>query len=850
MASTAIPQLLQPPNRSISEQRALCFINSTLKTISQHDHVLETAVEDTRRKTVELRARLQASQNAVDECVRNTLSLTRRHIATAQELSLTRHALTDELTSLSSELVSSLNNETQSKPTLLEELESLHRSLKELESVRGYISIIEHALRLSEAAVDEVRGTLSSSEGQTFSFSCLKQYRLLQSFVITVSSRCVEVENPPQIQPFSSTTYGEQPLKFVSFLFKVRDRTWSDIKHVLTSALLAAAERMGWPQPIEYSSVPPQDRALFELKFLDLIRLQDVGDEVHASDPQWKKDGIYAIQALASPIALRFKFHFDGKKDTNRIDKPEWYFTHIINVTHTHRHFLETSIQSLLLKTQHKHINAFREFTLHLLPSISRKLRHTIPQLLQYPSILAHTIYQALAFDASLREQGFALEGTTAIFTKTRDLDRKDELWGGVSEQILGNKEWFEAWLEGERKFTENQYNNIISSPNAWQFTDDMDGTDVTDTETNSRTTISARRVKALIEQITDRYQPLPRFAARTRFLISIQIPILESYHSRISSSLDAFETLSSSFVRAVPGALAGQIGHGTDTRSLTSGVEGVGRLVKAGISAHYMAGEMERWGDDIFFLELWSEINARAALRVRAEAHPLLPDPSEKANSSTLQDVEAIAKGTIFQELVTQYRNLGERAEDMVVRHVCSEIESAARIYFSSQWDESDTLPDEKGVSMPSTLVAPISLLSQHLVFLMRSLPSSLATTLYRRIASTLAAIILQQRVQQRSTGRLSLAKAKQIGEECLLWIQACRSIGHPMRRIEGPWARLLDAIKILILDEEEFRITVDHIFSAGADDLEKLQEELGVTELDLGDLIDIVRLREDCWR
>lgn len=99
-------------------------------------------------------------------------------------------------------------------------------------------------------------------------------------------------------------------------------------------------------------------------------------------------------------------------------------------------------------------------------------------------------------------------------------------------------------------------------------------------------------------------------------------------------------------------------------------------------MSAHYIAVEMERWGEDLFFLELWSEINARAALRTRTDAHPLLPGAPEVA--SALQDVDAASKGTIFQELVTQYRSLAERAEDMIVRHVCSEVDFASKAYFS----------------------------------------------------------------------------------------------------------------------------------------------------------------------
>ena len=33
------------------------------------------------------------------------------------------------------------------------------------------------------------------------------------------------------------------------------------------------------------------------------------------------RDGLYPIQALVQPIALRFKYHFEGTRQTNRLDK-------------------------------------------------------------------------------------------------------------------------------------------------------------------------------------------------------------------------------------------------------------------------------------------------------------------------------------------------------------------------------------------------------------------------------------------------------------------------------------------------------------------------------------------------
>lgn len=97
-------------------------------------------------------------------------------------------------------------------------------------------------------------------------------------------------------------------------------------------------------------------------------------------------------------------------------------------------------------------------------------------------------------------------------------------------------------------------------------------------------------------------------------FLVTIQLPLLEMYQSRISSSLDAFETLSSAFVRAVPGALGRDPSRGggeNSTKRLTSGVEGVQRLCKALISAKYVLNAMEAWGEDLVRLRAFFRVHS-----------------------------------------------------------------------------------------------------------------------------------------------------------------------------------------------------------------------------------------------
>lgn len=87
-----------------------------------------------------------------------------------------------------------------------------------------------------------------------------------------------------------------------------------------------------------------------------------------------------------------------------------------------------------------------------------------------------------------------------------------------------------------------------------------------------------------------------------------MQIPLLEQYSSRLTSSLDAYETLSSALVRAVPGALGVSLGMKEDHSSsvniehgrFTSGVEGVQRLCKALLSARFIETAMKVWGEDL----------------------------------------------------------------------------------------------------------------------------------------------------------------------------------------------------------------------------------------------------------
>jgi RAD50-interacting protein 1 len=157
-----------------------------------------------------------------------------------------------------------------------------------------------------------------------------------------------------------------------------------------------------------------------------------------------------------------------------------------------------------------------------------------MPSLLPHPPVLAHTIYQAISFDAALREDGFHLSGTSAQIT------RGNKEWKGVSDTVLGRSDWFNAWLHGEKQCTMlpsrskffisrcpdgrsfppffcrcyrlssiissslvalEQYHTSLTSGDPWGMVDDQGGE--SSQEHSLRPTNSARRVKALFEQVT-----------------------------------------------------------------------------------------------------------------------------------------------------------------------------------------------------------------------------------------------------------------------------------------------------------------------------------------------------------
>jgi len=72
----------------------------------------------------------------------------------------------------------------------------------------------------------------------------------------------------------------------------------------------------------------------------------------------------------------------------------------------------------------------------------------------------------------------------------------------------------------------------------------------------------------------------------------------------------------------------------------------------------------------------MWTEINQQPSLYSLADNTSLVPHPKPAEGG--------IPGNTLYDELISQYRKVVTRAEDMVIQQVCGEIETALKVHFS----------------------------------------------------------------------------------------------------------------------------------------------------------------------
>ena len=450
------------------------------------------------------------------------------------------------------------------------------------------------------------------------------------------------------------------------------------------------------------------------------------------------------LQVMVHPLDLRFRYHFNGDKPTNRLDKPEYFLTHVVDVLEAHNDFFLDHFQPILDRrsaSTETEINlaysdATTAFITALLPMVRQKCLNLLPQVAENAHLLSHFVHELMEFDATLRD-------TWGYTPTSSPLDT----WRGLTWEMLVTHGYFNAWLQGEKSFALDRYHNIISSADSGDIDYDspLPGT--------TKPTKGAIRVNDLLETVTDRYSPLSSFSQKLRFLIDIQLEIFDQYHRRLHDSLEAYLTMTSAIGRTMAGPT------GMDASTDLSGSKGLDRLCRVFGSSEYLEKKMLDWSDDVFFLELWDELQDRAIRNSgtdRPVARELSVSHIASKTSSSVVNGGSIGTGNggrdggaLFDETASAYRRLRTRSEDIITETLEGALRSSLRSYSRiSTWSSlpaSDFESADSSNSLDSTtavspeLSGPIQVLDTQLGFLAGVLSKSSLRRITRQVGLAL---------------------------------------------------------------------------------------------------------------
>ncbi|KAG5354855.1 RINT1-like protein [Yarrowia sp. B02] len=395
------------------------------------------------------------------------------------------------------------------------------------------------------------------------------------------------------------------------------------------------------------------------------------------ADPQGVP--LEAFSVLTAPYDVRLRFHFEGNKDTNQPDKPEWFYSYFLDIIDEQENFLQEYIQPLLGESDRIAVN---EFICALIPSAIRKASVLFDALRDTSTELSHLLFETVVFETALKERYF--------------YSPNKGNWVGISGAIL-TPERFDIWLNVERDFAISRFQSIIQLPDAWEI--DFDGVE----RGVTKPTKSALMVKDLLEGVTDHYRSLTSVAYRLKFLISIQTTILDLYHEQLHEQNLLLESNISLLSRALVGAA---------DKQKTGGSEGIWRVCRIFGSAKFIIETLQVWGEDVFFLELWRDITS---LNNSSRKEGGIDDDALQTSATLPTDDRD--EGTLFDDTIKGYTSLQDRVYHTAKAFLEKRMQDGMKDYFKlNDWSKNIGYPDPENVPPSSQLSVPIQTMDKYL--------------------------------------------------------------------------------------------------------------------------------------
>lgn len=642
--------------------------------------------------------------------------------------------------------------------------------VRNLEIARGYLDLIHRVNTLSTQVTDKLFSQPDIA---------LQAYLDLRCLVAKVQDAQSAAEGAaPQLvyelERYNRTLYGQLKQKLEDDLRK----TLEHIKWPSKELNLLGNFREQWSQQV---------RLLLALQDPDLVSAFARSDGMK-SPMSAEPVILLPLEVMVQPLAARFHYHFYGERPTNRLDKPEYFLNHILDLLDRYSGFMSDLLGPILDERaatsealESIYTDAISAFITALLPLVLAKCLSFLPQISQQPQLLSHFVHELMGFDASIRV-------TWAYVPIPRMLTD----WKGITWNVLNSHGYFGAWLAVERDFALTRYKEIRDAPDSGDIDFDADSS-------QTKPTKGAIRVNDLLETITDRYRGLASFSQRMKFLLEIQLSIFDDYHNHLHGALQAY---------LVSSHTAGRLLQG-QSESHAFGLKGLESLGKVYGSAEFLQRKMSDWSDDVFFLELWDELQYRAKANSNGDASVgsgLKVDEVAARTSNTIKsdslggEMDADGSG-LFDQTALAYRRLRERSEEEILRMFDVNLKGAIEVYAKyAQWSSLAATPSDFASLSPS---ASLDGFFQTTSLLLGYLTKILAPSSLRRITKHYCTST-QRKIYDSvvMSHTFSAAGAAQLKRDLAAIEEIIETSTKVPRVIGGSMKRLEEAVFLLTLD------------------------------------------------
>ncbi|CAG9828087.1 unnamed protein product [Diabrotica balteata] len=390
------------------------------------------------------------------------------------------------------------------------------------------------------------------------------------------------------------------------------------------------------------------------------------------------------IHLLVQPLRKRFIYHFYGARQTNRVDKPEWYLTQILTWIRDHQDFVEKYIQPIIDKLGLLHIEAKLEFIRGLVQIAVEKLFSDLPNLQFDDFTFSHSIDEALGFDKELRETYEYPANQPSILV------------------VLTQAQVFIKWLAMEKKYATEKMDAMLP-PNSIEAFDPLTS-DVEDL----KITTCADAFITLLQTITERYESLYQPGHRLQFL-DLQLELLDDFRVRLLQLVNAEE---------------GDI------------IES--RIPAIANSIYYIENVLIDWGTTVHYLGLY-----RYKSQLEIDKQPSSPALSDFDDDPTCDKTD-----TVFAETLSLYTHMRKDLLHTLAETVIAEVKLRSKSYRCESWLIMKAEKEFRSLSLTPTACPMFEILSKRLHQLQKSLQSQIFVAVWRSIAQQLDSYLFEDLV------------------------------------------------------------------------------------------------------